>query len=71
MCYLALLTKRLITEGSYSNKRLEELKSLKVHELATENEAVWMRNETTQKQQKILESLDIQKPPKISPETPA
>ncbi|KXB00194.1 hypothetical protein AKJ40_01735 [candidate division MSBL1 archaeon SCGC-AAA259M10] len=71
MCYLALLTKRLITEGSYSNKRLKELKSLKVHELNTDNETMWMRNETSHEQQEILESLNLQKPPKITPETPA
>ncbi|KXA97048.1 hypothetical protein AKJ38_02045 [candidate division MSBL1 archaeon SCGC-AAA259I14] len=70
VCYLALLTKRLITEGSHSDKRLKELKSLKMHELNTDNKTVWMRNETTHTQQEILESLDLQKPPKISPETP-
>ncbi|KXA93003.1 hypothetical protein AKJ64_01695 [candidate division MSBL1 archaeon SCGC-AAA259E17] len=58
VCYLALLTKRLITEGSYSNKRLGELKSLKVHELNADDEVVWMRNETTYTQQKILEATD-------------
>ncbi|KXB01391.1 hypothetical protein AKJ41_01720 [candidate division MSBL1 archaeon SCGC-AAA259O05] len=71
VCYLALLTKRLITEGSHSNKRLKELKSLKVHELNTDNETMWMRNETSHEQQEILESLDLQKPPKITPEIPA
>ncbi|KXA94743.1 hypothetical protein AKJ65_03505 [candidate division MSBL1 archaeon SCGC-AAA259E19] len=70
VCYLALWTERLITEGSYSNKRLEELKSLKVPELNADNEVVWMRNETTHTQQKILESLGLQKPPKITLENP-
>lgn len=67
VCHLALLTKRLITGGSYSNERLRELKALKVHELGADSERMWIRNEITGSQARIFDILNLTKPPKIAP----
>ena len=64
ICHLALLTKRLITQGTYSNQRLDKLRQIKIHQLDLNGEKVWMRNQITDSQAKILSKLGLAQPPK-------
>ena len=65
ICHLALLTKRLITQGTYSNQRLDKLRQIKIHQLDLNGERVWMRNQITDNQAKIPSKLGLVKHPKL------